>query len=125
MEIKVLEENSNTLLQRREFRVEIEHPKEASPKRTDVRKEFSKNISVPLERVIVEQIEASYGVPRSRGLIFAYANDEAVKKTVRGHILKRNGMGAQKETPKEAKEEKKEAAAPAASPPAAEKKKEG
>ncbi len=115
MEIKITEERANALLSRKEYRVEIAHARESSPKRAEVRKEFAKAISVPADRIVIEHMEAQYGVPLSRGVIHAYDSDSGAKATVRHHILVRNGLAQKKgakpaEKPAEnASAEKKEA----------------
>ncbi len=110
MEIKITEERTNPLLARKEYRVEIAHARESSPKRAEVRKEFAKAVSLPADRIVIERLEAQYGVPLSRGVIHAYDSDKGAKATVRHHILVRNGLaekkGAKSATPPPAAEKK-------------------
>ena len=110
MEIRVIEEKVNPLLLRKEYIVEIAHPRESSPKRNEVRKEFSKTASIPVERVVVEYMEALYGVPASRGVIHAYDKPEVLKTTVRRHIQVRNGLASQDGAVGQKPAEKKESA---------------
>jgi small subunit ribosomal protein S24e len=111
VEIKVLEERSNPLLKRREFRFEISHPTAATPKRDEVRAEFAKVASAPKDRVIIERMRARYGTATTRGEAMVYESVDAAKAVVREHILVRNGL--------KEKEAKAAAPAPAATPAAA------
>jgi ribosomal protein S24E len=124
MEISVLEEKVNVLMERKEIKVEILHPSAASPKRDEVRKELTTKLGVPKDRFVIEWLRAVYGAPRSRGLIYVYDTEKALKKTARLHIRVRNGL-AEKKVAKPAAAAAAaapEAAAPAAEKPAAEKK---
>lgn len=117
MELTIDEERPNPLLKRTEYRFSVMHAAAATPKRAEVRDALAHAAKVPLDRLVIEEMHARYGVARTIGRGFAYASKEAMQATVRGHIQVRNGL--------KAKEEKKTAAAPTAPapspPPAAEK----
>ena len=128
MEIKILEDRANPLMKRHELRFEVAHATAATPTRDAVRGELSKLVKAPKDRVIIERMNARYGTAVTRGDAMVYESADALKVTVRDHILVRNGL---KEKPvKGAAPAAAEAAAPAApaaaeapkSEPAAEKK---
>lgn len=142
----MIEEKANVLMERKEIKVEILHPSAASPKRDEVRKELTTKLGIPKERFVIEWLRAVYGAPRSRGLIYVYDTEKALKKTTRFHIRVRNGLAekkaakpaagaaapapaepapaAEKKAPKSEAKKEAEAPAPAKGAPAADKKKE-
>ncbi len=92
MDLKILEERANPLLKRIEYTFEVDHAGASTPPRADLRKELAKLVKVPASRLIIERMHARYGAARTRGEAMAYQSDEAVKATVREHILVRNGL---------------------------------
>jgi ribosomal protein S24E len=92
LEIRIVEERKNPLLHRVEYRFEVAHASAASPKRGEVRSELAKMVKVPKERLIVERMNARFGIAQTVGLAVAYDSKEALDVTVREHILVRNGL---------------------------------
>lgn len=92
MEIKIVEERKNGLLHRVEYVFEVAHPTASSPKRSDVRQELAKMVKVPKDRLIVERMNARYGIATTVGYAVAYDSKEALDVTAREHILVRNGL---------------------------------
>ncbi|MCI4330902.1 MAG: 30S ribosomal protein S24e [Thermoplasmata archaeon] len=92
MELKILEERPNPLLKRVEYRFEIGHGLAATPTRDTVRVEFAKLVKVPKDRVIIERMNARYGMAKSEGVAVTYQSVEIAKSIVREHILVRNGL---------------------------------
>jgi len=108
LELKIVEERPNPLMKRTEYRFEVVHATEATPTRDAVRTEFAKAVKVPKDRVVIERMQAKFGTARTLGEAAAYQTKEAAEKTVRFHILVRNGIkekvvpaapGAAAETP--------------------------
>ncbi len=115
MELKILEERPNPLLKRTEYRFEVAHGTQATPKREEVRAELAKAIKAPKDRVVIERMHARYGTAVSLGEAHAYQTKEAALATARAHILIRNGL---KEKPQKGPAGAAEAAAaPAPAPP--------
>ena len=114
MELKILDERPNPLLQRVEYRFRADHATAATPTRDTVRTELAKLVKVPKDRVIIERMNAKFGTTKTLGDAVAYQTKEAAERTVREHILVRNGL--------KEKAEAKPAAPAEAAPPAAEKK---
>jgi ribosomal protein S24E len=92
LEIRIVEERKNPLLHRVEYRFEVAHASAASPKRGEVRSELAKMVKVPKERLVVERMNARFGIAETVGLAVAYDSKEALDVTVREHILVRNGL---------------------------------
>jgi ribosomal protein S24E len=127
LEIRILEERTNPLLHRHEYRFEVAHPTTATPKREEVRAELAKLVKAPKDRVIVERMNARFGTAVSRGDANVYETVDALKKITREHILVRHGLKekatktpAPEAAPAPAAPAKE--AAPAATTPPAEKK---
>jgi small subunit ribosomal protein S24e len=108
LELRILEERPNPLLKRIEYRFEIGHGTAATPTRDNVRTEFAKLVKVPKDRVIIERMNAKFGMAKSEGVAATYQTVEIAKSIVRDHILVRNGLkekavkaapGAAAETP--------------------------
>ena len=92
MELRIVEERPNPLLQRTEYTFEVSHPTGPTPTRDAVRTELAKMTKVPKDRLIVERMHAKFGTPTSVGLAMGYQDAAALRKTVREHILVRNGL---------------------------------
>ena len=92
MEIRILEDRNNPLMKRHEVRFEVAHATAATPSRDAVRGELSKLVKAPKDRVIIERMNARYGTAVTRGDAMVYESADAVKATVRDHILVRNGL---------------------------------
>jgi small subunit ribosomal protein S24e len=109
VEIRILEDRANPLMKRHELRFEVAHATAATPTRDAVRGELSKLVKAPKDRVIIERMNARYGTAVTRGDAMVYETTDAVKATVRDHILVRNGL----------KEKPAKGPAPAAAEPSA------
>jgi small subunit ribosomal protein S24e len=117
LELKILEERSNPLLKRTEYRFEISHPGAATPKLEEVRGELAKLLKLPKDRLVIEGMHARFGTPQTRGEALAYLTAEDVKAISREHILIRNKL---KEKPVPATPGAAEAPAAVEAKPAAE-----
>ena len=94
MEISLLEERTNPLLHRKEYRFAVAHGTEPTPSRDNVRTELAKTIHVPKDRLVIERMNARFGTARTEGVAAAYDSAEALKAVVRDHIQVRNGFKA-------------------------------
>jgi ribosomal protein S24E len=106
LDLKILTERPNPLLQRVEYTFEIDHATASTPPRGEVRSELAKLLKVPADRLVIERMNARFGTAKTRGEAMAYQTADALRVTVREHILIRNGL-----------KEKERPAAPAASSP--------
>jgi ribosomal protein S24E len=92
LDVKILEERPNPLMHRKEYTFEVDHAGASTPPRADVRKELAKLVKVPVDRLVIERMNARFGTAKTVGEAMAYATKEAVDVTVREHILIRNGL---------------------------------
>lgn len=99
MEIRILEERSNPLMKRHEYRFEVAHATAATPSRDAVRGELSKLVKAPKDRVIIERMHARFGTATTRGDALVYETAEAAKSITRAHILVRNGLKEKESKP--------------------------
>jgi small subunit ribosomal protein S24e len=109
VELEIVEERANPLLKRTEYRFRIQHVQEPTPKRAEVRQALAKAAKLPVERLVIEEMHARFGVARSEGKAFYYQSAEALAAVAREHILVRNGL----------KEKAEKAPPPAEAPPPA------
>lgn len=89
MEIKVIKDLDNKLLNRSEldFTVEYEGP---TPSRADVRKKLAALLNKDLELVLIQRMEAEYGVQLVKGYAKIYESEERMKQIENEHIILRN-----------------------------------
>lgn len=90
MEIKVNNEFYNPLLKRREISVEIEHTREGTPGRFEIRKRMASKLGARIENVFVVALHASTGVSRTVCSLEVYDDAGAASSTVPEHIATRN-----------------------------------
>ena len=115
MEIKIIKDLQNVLLNRSEldFTVEYEGP---TPSRADVRKKLAALLNKDLDLILIQKMEAEYGVQRAKGFAKIYESEERMKQIENEHILLRNKMPEEKaettaeETAEESAEEDEESA---------------
>jgi len=120
LEVKILEERTNALLERTEYRFRADHATAATPTRETVREELAKVLKVPKARLVIERMNARFGTAVTEGFAMAYQTVEARDRLVREHILIRNKL-KEKAAPAPAGGAAPEAAAPTPTPAAAEK----
>jgi ribosomal protein S24E len=103
MELEVIERKDSPLLSRVEVSFRVTHPKESTPKRSDVREELAIKMNVKKNCVVVDNMKAVFGKSETIGFAKIYASDKIAKDIERKHILIRNKLesgGPQKEKPK-------------------------
>lgn len=108
MEIDIKAKKENQLLKRTEIRFVLHHPNAATPKRDSVREELSKALKVPKDRIVVDNMEPSFGVHDTAGYAKIYPSKEDALAVEREYLLVRNHL-AEKKGKKGAAEPAKEA----------------
>ena len=96
MKVKVLEKNTNKLLDRLEVKFEVESEAE-TPKRLEVREKLAAMINYEASLVIIKTIEQLTGVRRSIGVAHAYKSQEVLRRVEPEHLIKRNTPPPKKE----------------------------
>ena len=92
MEIDIVEERENPLFKRKELTVEISHLKEATPTRDAFRKKIAALKNADLNTVVVQEIQSTFGMPKSKALVHIYDTPDLALKIEAAHILKRNKL---------------------------------
>ncbi|MBK5114925.1 MAG: 30S ribosomal protein S24e [Candidatus Heimdallarchaeota archaeon] len=96
MKIKIIEKNTNKLLDRLEVHFEVEAEKE-TPKRLEVRSKLAALINYDENLVVIKGIHQETGNRISKGVAHAYKSVDTLKHVEPEYLIKRN-------TPKPPKE---------------------
>lgn len=97
MDFDVLDEKENVFFARKELRLNIKHPKLATPKKQELVKELSEKYSVPEEQVVVDFILSKKGTNESVAKAKIYKEKPKIKE--------RKTKEKKEEKPKEEKSE--------------------
>ena len=89
MQIEVIKEENNTLLNRKELQIKIEHPA-ATPARIEVKHKVAADLKVEPERVIIDNMKTAFGKKETTAYVKIYESAEVAQQIERGHILRRN-----------------------------------
>jgi small subunit ribosomal protein S24e len=107
MKVKIVSNEQNPLLKRREVAFSIEHDKDGgTPTRGEVRNQLAQMLKTDLELVYIKQLETKTGTSVAVGEANAYESVEQAKLLEPKHIIARN---TPKKKPKEEAEEVEEA----------------
>ena len=102
MEVKILSENENPLLKRREVVFQVEHNQTGStPPRLEVRNAIAKILKTDVSLVFIKKLETKTGTRKSVGLANVYDSLEHAKLIEPEYIVKRNMPEKPKEEGKE------------------------
>ncbi|MFQ6064288.1 MAG: 30S ribosomal protein S24e [Candidatus Bathyarchaeia archaeon] len=105
MKIKVISQEQNPLLKRKEIVFEVEHKETGrTPSRLEVREGLASKLKKDAELVFVKRMETRTGTMTAVGEATAYDSVEQAKFVEREHIIARNTA---KKEPEEEKEEQK------------------
>jgi small subunit ribosomal protein S24e len=103
MEVKILSENENPLLKRREVVFQVDHDQTGStPPRLEVKNVIAKLLKTDANLVFIKKLETKTGTRRAIGLANVYDSIEHAKLIEPEYIVKRNMP------PEKSKEEGKE-----------------
>ena len=92
MELIIDEKKDNILLNRTEIMFRVTHPSEKTTDRKTVKKMIAKNQNVSEERVIVDHMNTSYGMPETKGYAKIYKTREDALKIENEYMLLRNDL---------------------------------
>jgi len=102
MEVKILSENENPLLKRREVVFQVEHNQTGStPPRLEVRNAIAKILKTDVSLVFIKKLATKTGTRKSVGLANVYDSLEHAKLIEPEYIVKRNMPEKPKEEGKE------------------------
>ena len=101
MELKILSNNENTFLKRKEIKFLVEQ-EASTASRAELAKEICKKLNLNPESTIVVKVDQGFGHKESTGVAHSYQNKEMLEKTEPKHILARaSKKAAKRETNKE------------------------
>ena len=89
MKIKIVEKNTNKLLDRLEVKFEIESTAE-TPKRLEVKDKIAAMVNYDSSLVIIKTIDQQAGSRKSVGIAHAYKTQENLRHVEPEHLIKRN-----------------------------------
>ncbi len=89
MQIEVIKEENNTLLNRKELQIKIEH-QAATPARIEVKNKVAAELKTEPGRVIVDNMKTAFGMKETMAYVKIYESADAALQIELEHILKRN-----------------------------------
>jgi len=108
LEVKIIRQQYNPLLKRRELAFEVKHEQtRGTPSRLEVRQKLSEQLKTSLELVYVKRIETKTGTMTARGEANAYDTIEQVRLVEPQYVIERNTPKEKKEAAEKAEEPKK------------------
>ncbi|MBS1262933.1 MAG: 30S ribosomal protein S24e [Methanonatronarchaeales archaeon] len=105
MEIEVTGEWDNALLGRRQLDFSVEHPGDATPGRTDVRKKLAAMKDADENLVIVKGMDTDFGRAVTDGSVSVYSSRDRMVEVESRHLLDRN-LGEDQGTASTGREER-------------------
>jgi len=94
MELEIINRNDNPLLEREEINFRVMHPKDASPRRKQVREQLAAALNIKASLVVIDQMKADFGRPETVGYAKFYRNVKSMQSIEAPYILKHNGLYA-------------------------------
>lgn len=101
MDIKVIEEKTNPMLNRREVVFKVTHD-ESTPTRKSVVERLAATLNAKPGLVFVDSLKTEFGKRETIGYAKIYENVERAKQVERPHIIERNTFTKPEETKQEA-----------------------
>jgi small subunit ribosomal protein S24e len=103
MEIKIIQQQQNILLKRKEIAFEIDHTQtKGTPSRIEIRNRLADLLKTKPELVYVKLVETKTGTMKANGQANAYETVEQAKRVEPKYIIARNTPAAEKKTEKAA-----------------------
>ena len=92
MDIEVTEKHDNLLLERTEVRLIARHPKEATPKRKELKDAIMESLDVKKGVLVIDSMDSEFGKNQTLVFLKVYANADKARAVENEHILKRNSL---------------------------------
>ncbi len=97
MDIKIIKDNKNSLLNRRELDFIVRY-EGSTPSRNDVKNKLAAMLSAPLELLVIQRIKTEFGMQEAKGYAKLYEDAARMKEVELEFVLKRNAIpGAETE----------------------------
>lgn len=107
MEVKIIQQQYNPLLKRKELAFEIKHEQtRGTPSRLEVRQKLAGHLKTNLELVYVKRVETKTGTMTARGEANAYDTLEQAKLVEPQYVIERNVPKEKKEVAEKSEEPK-------------------
>jgi ribosomal protein S24E len=107
LKLKVISENYNSLMKRKEINIEISHEKTGTPDRISLRESIINKFKSNKDNSYIIKLETDTGTNRSLCYAEIYDDYEYARNVVPKYIIERNFPSEKEEKPeKEVKEEK-------------------
>jgi len=108
LEVKIVQQQYNPLLKRKELAFEIKHEQaRGTPSRLEVRQKLAEQLKTNLELVFVKRFETKTGTMTARGEANAYDTVEQAKLVEPQYLIERNVPKEKREAAEKAEEPKK------------------
>ncbi|MEZ5335472.1 MAG: 30S ribosomal protein S24e [Methanolobus sp.] len=91
MDIKIIKDKNNALLNRRELNLTVTFDG-ATPSRNDVKDKLAAMLTVPLELVIVQNMENEFGKQEIKAYVKIYEDEARMKQVEEAYVLERNKL---------------------------------
>lgn len=108
MEIEITSQRNNPFFNRTELHFIIHHENEGTPNRDLIRSELAEKLNAKKEAVVIQEIEPSFGIHKSKGYAKIYTSREKAENLEYEYVLKRNKIEEKKKEGKETEETKEE-----------------
>ena len=91
MDIRIIKDNKNSLLNRRELDFIVKY-EGSTPSRNDVKNKLAAMLNAPLELLVIQRIKTEYGMQESKGYAKLYEDANRMKEVELEYVLKRNAV---------------------------------
>ena len=98
----------NSLLNRKQFAIEIVHPEAATVARKDLREKLAGSYSTPVDNVVIYGLKTSFGGGRSKAFACVYDSVADRRKFDARHNMVRDGLEDKERPNRKGRREKKE-----------------
>jgi len=90
MDVEIIDQRQNPLLNRKEIKFKILHPKEPTPNRDSARDKIASMSNAKKEQVIIDSLDTTFGKSETTGYAKVYPSKEEAMKNERKYELIRN-----------------------------------
>lgn len=101
MELKIISDNENRLLNRREISLTVEHEK-GTPRKEDLARELCRKLNLSPESTIIVRMGQGFGRKESTALAYSYKTKELLERYEPKHLLARSAKKKDAAKPEQA-----------------------
>ena len=89
MEIKILNQKTNSLLNRKEVEFSVIYKNESTPSRIAIRSKLSALVNEDVDKTIIRKVQGHFGEHRSTAVAYIYPNTKIRDQIEQKYILNR------------------------------------